>query len=54
MDEMAKEIRLHFVEMYKAPVLADWAEQVGVEIPDGLIKDTLDVEEVHKSEYFFC
>ena len=52
--EISSEIRLHFVEMYKAGVLEDWAEQVGVEIPESLIKNTLDIEEVHDSEYFFC
>ena len=52
-NAMGKEIRLHFAEMYKAPVLEDWASQVGVEIPDDLIKNTLDMEEVNKSKYFF-
>ena len=40
--------------MYNAGVLEDWAEQVEVEIPESLIKNTLDIEEVHNSEYFFC
>lgn len=52
--QMGEDIRLHFAEMYKAPVLQDWANQVGVEIPDDLIKNTLDVELVHQSDYFFC
>jgi len=54
MAQMSKEIRMHFVEMYKAPVLRDWAAQVGVDIPDDLIKDTLDIELVNESKYFFC
>ena len=53
MDEMAKDIRLHFAEMYKAPVMEDWARQVGVTLPEGLIKNTLDIETVNQSEYFF-
>jgi hypothetical protein len=50
---MASEIRLHFAEMYKADVLADWADQVGVELPPGLVKNTLDIESVNRSLYFF-
>ena len=53
MKQMASEIRLHFAEMYKADVLADWADQVGVELPHGLVKDTLDIESVNRSLYFF-
>jgi DNA-directed RNA polymerase len=54
MDEMGKEIRLHFAEMYKGDVLQDWAAQVGAFIPDDLIKGTLDVDQVNQSTYFFC
>ena len=54
MEEMGKAIRLHFAEMYKGAVLEDWAAQVGVEIPEGLIKGTLDVDVVNDSLYFFC
>ena len=54
MREMAQQIRLHFAEMYKHPVLQDWANQVGVEVPDDLIKNTLDIELVNESDYFFC
>jgi DNA-directed RNA polymerase len=53
MTQMASEIRLHFAEMYKADVLADWADQVGVELPPGLVKNTLDIESVNRSLYFF-
>jgi DNA-directed RNA polymerase len=52
--QMNIEIRHHFVEMYKEPVLQNWADQVGVTIPDGLIKNTLDIEKVNDSDYFFC
>lgn len=54
MEQLAKDIRLHFAEMYKRPVLEEWAEEVGVTIPDSLIKGTLDIEEVNESLYFFC
>lgn len=54
MDAMAAEIRLHFAEMYKAPVLQQWADQVGVQLDPDLIKNTLDVESVNQSTYFFC
>ena len=53
MDRMAKDIRTHFAEIYKAPVLEDWARQVGVTVKEGLIKNTLDIEQVNQSEYFF-
>ena len=54
MTQMSMDIRLHFAEMYKAPVLEQWAKQVGVSIPEGLMKGTLDIERVNHSEYFFC
>lgn len=54
MEEMGKEIRLHFAEMYKGDVLQDWAAQVGAIIPDDLIKGDLDIDEVNQSTYFFC
>ena len=54
MDQMASDIRLHFSEMYKGDVLEDWASEVGVDVPDGLIKNTLDIDSVNDSHYFFC
>ena len=54
MDEMNQVIRREFVEMYKGDPLADLAAQWGVEVPDGLMKDTLDIELVNESQYFFC
>ena len=53
MDDIGSEIRLHFGEMYKAPVMQQWADQVGVELPDDLIKNTLDIDLVNQSTYFF-
>ena len=54
MDQMASDIRLHFGEMYKAPVLQSWADEVGVTLPPGLVKNTLDIDTVNQSPYFFC
>ena len=54
MDEMMQQIRLHHAEIYKGKPLEDWADQLGVTIPDGLIKDTLDLDDVLDSPYFFC
>ena len=54
MDEMQKEIRLHFVEMYKGDPLADWAEQLGIKVPAGIVVGDLDLDQVNHSHYFFC
>ena len=54
MDQMASDIRLHFSEMYKGDVLEDWAKEVGVQVPDGLMKNSLDIDSVNESLYFFC
>lgn len=54
MDEMMQVIRLHHAEIYKGHPLEDWATQLGVSIPPGLVKDTLDLDEVLDSPYFFC
>ena len=52
-DKIGSDIRMHFAEMYKAPVMEDWAAQVGVTMPDDLIKNTLDIDSVNQSTYFF-
>ena len=54
MNEMMQQIRLHHAEIYKGKPLEDWADQLGVTIPSGLIKDTLDLDDVLDSPYFFC
>jgi len=54
MEEMGSLIRQEFAEMYKAPVLEDWAAEVGVTVPEGLIENTLDIDSVNQSTYFFC
>ena len=53
-DQVNVELRHHHAEMYKSKPLEDWADQQGVTIPDGLIKDTLNLDDVHHSPYFFC
>ena len=54
MDALSREIRLHHAEMYKGEPLKEWAEQIGVEVPDDLMVGDLDVDEVNDSPYFFC
>jgi DNA-directed RNA polymerase len=54
LDELGSLIRNKFVEIYSQPVLKQWAERIGVTIPDDLIKNTLDLESVKESKYFFC
>ena len=54
MDDMMAGIRLHHAEIYKGHPLEDWAQQLGVSIPPDLVKDTLDLDEVLDSPYFFC
>ena len=54
MEQLASDIRLHFSEMYKGDVLKDWADEVGVVVEDDLIKNTLDIDSVNESKYFFC
>lgn len=54
MDDLGATVRTHFVEMYKGLPLHDFAAQIGVEIPDGIYLGDLDLDDVLKSEYFFC
>ena len=54
MTEMMHDIRMHHAEMYKGHPLEDWAEQLGLDIPDDLIVDDLDIDSVLDSPYFFC
>jgi DNA-directed RNA polymerase len=53
-DRLDTEIRHHFAEMYEALPLKAWADQMGVEIPDGMIVGDLDISLVNDSPYFFC
>ncbi len=61
MDEMMAGIRLHHAEIYKGKPLEDWAMQQGLteadivdEEGEPLIKDTLNLDDVLTSPYFFC
>ena len=51
---MGEMIRDNHAKMYAELPLVSWAEQMGVEIPDGLIIGDLDINEVRNSPYFFC
>lgn len=53
-SSLMDKVRLHHAEIYKGSPLEDWARQVGVELPEGLMKNTLDLDEVLDSPYFFC
>ena len=54
MDGMAAAIRDKFVEIYSQPVLKNWAEQLGVPFDDSVMINTLDINDVQNSAYFFC
>ena len=54
MDDMGSSIRDKFVEIYKQPVLKDWADQIGVEFDSSVMKNTLNINDVQSSAYFFC
>lgn len=54
MDDMGAAIRDKFVEIYSKPVLKDWAEQLGVPFDDSVMINTLDINDVQNSAYFFC
>jgi DNA-directed RNA polymerase len=54
MDQLAKDIRDKFVEIYSQPVLKQWAESLGVEFDESIMENTLDINDVQDSAYFFC
>ena len=54
MDQMMKDIRRHHADIYLGHPLEAWADEQGVDIPEGLIKGDLDLEDVIDSPYFFC
>jgi DNA-directed RNA polymerase len=53
-NELGVLIRDKFIELYNNPILCEWAKKQGSDVPDGLIKETLDLETVRDSTYFFC
>ena len=54
MEYMGAVIREQFVEMYKENPLAQFAEVLGVPVPEHLILGDLDLDSVAASIYFFC
>lgn len=54
MHELATTIRDKFVEIYRKPVLRDWAKQIGVDFDESIMVNTLDIHDVQESLYFFC
>lgn len=54
MDQMAHKIRDKFVEIYSKPILRDWADQIGVPFDESIMVNTLDINNVQDSLYFFC
>jgi DNA-directed RNA polymerase len=54
MDDMGAAIRDKFVEIYSQPVLKDWATQLGVDFNESVMLNTLDINDVQESAYFFC
>jgi DNA-directed RNA polymerase len=54
MDNMGSAIRDKFVELYSQPVLQQWAEQLGVDFDESVMLNTLDINDVQQSSYFFC
>lgn len=54
LEELGSLIREKFIEIYSQPILKDWAENIGVQLPEGLMKNTLKLEAVKESKYFFC
>jgi len=54
MDEMGQSIRDKFVEIYSEPVLKNWSRQLGVDFDESVMLNTLDINDVHQSAYFFC
>jgi DNA-directed RNA polymerase len=54
MDQMGKQIRDKFVEIYSQPVLQQWAESLGIEFDETVMQNTLNINDVQESSYFFC
>jgi DNA-directed RNA polymerase len=54
MDSMGSAIRDKFVEIYSQPVLKNWSRQLGVDFDESVMLNTLDINDVQQSSYFFC
>jgi DNA-directed RNA polymerase len=47
-------VRQKFVDMYKENILKQWCEQVGVAFDESVMVNTLNIQDVLLSDYFFC
>lgn len=54
MDMMGEAIRNKFVEIYSQPVLKNWADQLNASFDEDVMQNTLDINDVQSSAYFFC
>lgn len=54
MDRMGQVIRDKFVEIYSQPILKQWSESLGIEFDESVMNNTLDINDVQESSYFFC
>jgi DNA-directed RNA polymerase len=54
MGYMSRVIRDEFVDIYKEMPLYKLAEALGAEVPEGMVKNTLDLDTCPNSVYFFC
>ena len=54
MDRMGEAIRDKFVEIYSEPVLKNWADQLNADFDESVMQNTLDINDVQNSAYFFC
>lgn len=54
MDDMGILLRDKFVEIYSKPILKDWSTQLGVDFDEDVMLNTLDINDVQNSAYFFC
>ena len=54
MDKMGEAIRDKFVQIYSEPVLKNWAAQLNADFDESVMQNTLDINDVQNSAYFFC
>ena len=54
MTMISKLVRQKFVDMYSTNILKDWCDQVEVTFDESVMVNTLDINQVLQSDYFFC
>lgn len=54
MNDLGTAIRDKFIEIYSQPVLKDWSTTLGIEFDEDVMQNTLDINDVQSSSYFFC